>query len=375
MELPKGLADDDDDLVDLPDTPLVDIQVNVPADVPSVDDIEIDIPAVDEMVFVEERDDAVAAIPTPPEEPVLEPRASAPAPTAPASPVALELAEVDEYIALGLYEDARDTLRELQKQHPGEEAVAAKLEELGFSAKPTEPSRSAPATAPSFEAPKSLEVEQDPLAAALPDASHDGLDDMSIESLVDSPAPGSMDFSRGSGEPFIDLASELSDEIFGTQAVDDDGIEPDGPMTDPGLDQIFKEFRKGVEKQLGAEDYDTRYNLGIAYKEMGLTDEAIAEFQLAAKDEVRGLECCSMLGLCFMEKGMPHIAIKWFSKGLGLPDRRVEEYQGLRYDLAQAHQAASEPARALELYMEIYKDNARFRDVKDRVRELQATRK
>jgi tetratricopeptide (TPR) repeat protein len=179
----------------------------------------------------------------------------------------------------------------------------------------------------------------------------------------------------GVGEQFIDLASELSDEIFGTQAAVDDDIEPDGPMTDPGLDQIFKEFRKGVEKQLGAEDYDTRYNLGIAYKEMGLTDEAIAEFQLAAKDELRGLECCSMLGLCFMEKGMPHIAIKWFSKGLGLPGRRVEEYQGLRYDLAQAHQAASEPERALELYMEVYKDNARFRDVKDRVRELQATQK
>ena len=401
VELPEALADDDDDdLVALPDTPSVDdiqvdvpldvpsvddIHIDIPADVPSVDDIHIDIPAVDE-TFVEEPEDIVAEIPAPPEEPVLEPRAApsapAPLPAAAGSPVAAELAEVDEYIALGLYEDARDTLRELLKQHPGDEAVVAKLEELGFSAKPTEPALSAAATVPSSELPKNIEVEQDLLAGALPDASHDGLDDMSLESLVDSPAPGSMDFPGGPGGPrgveeqFIDLASELSDEIFGTQAaVDDDDIEPVGPMTDPGLDQIFKEFRKGVEKQLGAEDYDTRYNLGIAYKEMGLTDEAIAEFQLAAKDEVRGLECCSMLGLCFMEKGMPHIAIKWFSKGLGLPGRRVEEYQGLRYDLAQAHQAASEPERALELYMEVYKDNARFRDVKDRVRELQATRK
>ena len=398
VELPEALADDDDDddLVALPDTPSVDdiqidipadvpsvddIQIDIPADVPSVDDIQIDIPAVDE-TFVEEPEDNVAEIPAPPEKPVLEPRAApsapAPVPAAAASPVAAELAEVDEYIALGLYEDARDTLRELLKQHPGDEAVVAKLEELGFSAKPTEPALSA-ATVPSSELPKNIEVEQDLLAAALPDASHDGLDDMSLESLVDSPASGSMDFAGGPArveEQFIDLASELSDEIFGTQAaVDDDDSEPVGPMTDPGLDQIFKEFRKGVEKQLGAEDYDTRYNLGIAYKEMGLTDEAIAEFQLAAKDEVRGLECCSMLGLCFMEKGMPHIAIKWFSKGLGLPGRRVEEYQGLRYDLAQAHQAASEPERALELYMEVYKDNARFRDVKDRVRELQATRK
>ncbi len=139
--------------------------------------------------------------------------------------------------------------------------------------------------------------------------------------------------------------------------------------------EIFKEFRKGVEKQLGTEDYDTRYNLGIAYKEMGLLDEAIAEFQLAAKDELRNLECCSMLGLCFMEKGMPDIAIKWFSKGLALPGRREEEYHGLRYDLARAYEEASQPDRALELYTEIFKENARFRDVKDRVRELSATLK
>ena len=73
---------------------------------------------------------------------------------------------------------------------------------------------------------------------------------------------------------------------------------------------------------------------------MGLVDEAIAEFQLAAKDESRLLECSSMLGICFLEKGMPKLAVKWFEKGL---DRaraaREEEYQGLRYDLAMAHEA------------------------------------
>jgi tetratricopeptide (TPR) repeat protein len=107
---------------------------------------------------------------------------------------------------------------------------------------------------------------------------------------------------------------------------------------------------------------------------MGLLDEAIAEFQLAAKDEARLLECCSMLGLCFMEKGMPEIAIKWFEKGLSASGRNEEEYHGLRYDLAQANEASGNPERALELYMEIYRVNARFRDVKERVRDLQAAK-
>ena len=122
-------------------------------------------------------------------------------------------------------------------------------------------------------------------------------------------------------------------------------------LGDASLADIFREFQKGVDKQLGKEDYETRYNLGIAYKEMGLVDEAIAEFQLAAKDEGRLLECASMLGICFIEKGMPKLAVKWFEKGLQAPGRSDEEYQGLRYDLASAlEQARRERPRARALH-------------------------
>lgn len=387
------------------------------------DDIEIDIPSVDdipdaplgepEAPAATVESEPVPTVPEPPPEPLPEPAPSPPQPvastTSPSSPLAAELEEVDEYIALGLYEDAQDTLRELLKQHPGDTDIVAKIEELGFSVDQIQQGAAEAARTPTFvapsepaepepvesvdpvgpaepvesvgtveppRAPEPVAEEIDPLAAAMPESELDE-EEIGIEALVDSPPPMSEPAAAGaSDDQFIDLASELSDEIFGTQSVlDEEEEEEEGPLTDPGLDQIFKEFRKGVEKQLGTEDYDTRYNLGIAYKEMGLLDEAIAEFQLAAKDDVRGLECCSMLGLCFMEKGMPDIAIKWFSKGLELPGRRDEEYHGLRYDLAQAHEAANKPERALELYMEIFKENARFRDVKDRVSALQATRK
>jgi tetratricopeptide (TPR) repeat protein len=325
-------------------------------------------------------------------------QAPKPKPAAAKSPVAAELEEVDEYIALGLYEDARDTLRELLKTHPGDADILSKIEELGFSSEqiqkeakkePTRLLKTPSAGLPVPEPPPSRKREPEPVPV------FDGLEaeDLSdeFEALVEldeaqpepvaapaapSTSSASSASSASSEGEFIDLASELSEEIFGTHsAAEEEEPEPEGPLTDPGLDQIFREFRKGVEKQLGAEDYDTRYNLGIAYKEMGLLDEAIAEFQLAAKDELRALECCSMLGLCFMEKGMPDIAIKWFSKGLVIPGRRVEEYHGLRYDLAQAFEAAGQPERALELYMEIFRENVRFRDVQERVKELQAARK
>ncbi len=171
----------------------------------------------------------------------------------------------------------------------------------------------------------------------------------------------------------LDLGAELGD-LFGAQpaveAPSAEGVSSE--LGDSGLAEIFKEFKKGVDKQLGKEDYDTRYNLGIAYKEMGLVDEAIAEFQLAAKDEGRLLECSSMLGICFMEKGMPKLAVKWFEKGLKAPDRSDEEYRGLRYDLATAHEAGGDVDKALVLFTDIYGQDANFRDVASKVQELKA---
>jgi hypothetical protein len=175
------------------------------------------------------------------------------------------------------------------------------------------------------------------------------------------------------GEGGMDLGSELG-ELFGAQsAVEEPHVEgASTELGDAGLADIFKEFKKGVDKQLGKEDYDTRYNLGIAYKEMGLIDEAIAEFQLAAKDEARILECSSMLGICFLEKGMPKLAMKWFEKGLKAPGRTEEEYAALRYDLAGAHEAAGDVDRALALFTDLYGQDANFRDVATKVRDLRA---
>ncbi len=349
--------------------------------------------------FFEEEDRTVppgqAASP-PPAAQVAPPPAAVPA----APPARDDLAEVDEYMALGLYEDARDTLREILKQRPDDPQVLAKIDEVGFSVEQLQQEVEAPATAPGAAAPveESLvspastsvpedkaaepapvsraesvpgfpttevpDVEEDPLAAL------EGVAELDeVESVLSGPA--------GIEGEYVDLASELSDEVFGTQsAVEETSLtgNPTDAVTDPDLDEMFREFKKGVEKQLGTEDYDTRYNLGIAYKEMGLLDEAIAEFQLASKDESRLLECCSMLGLCFLEKGMPQIAIKWFEKGLNSPGRGEEEQHGLRYDLAIAYESAGEPDRALELFMDIYRVNARFRDVKDRVSSLQAAK-
>lgn len=169
-------------------------------------------------------------------------------------------------------------------------------------------------------------------------------------------------------EDYFDLAAELEEGLLNVQSAVQEDKPADGQNY--SLEEILSDFKKGVEKQLGSEDYDTRYNLGIAYKEMGLIDEAIAEFQIASKDPKRFLECCSMLGLCFIEKGMPKLAVKWYQRGLETGGFTEEEYLGLKYEMANAYELQSEFQKALEYYQEVYGVNAGYRNVTKKVKEI-----
>ena len=104
---------------------------------------------------------------------------------------------------------------------------------------------------------------------------------------------------------------------------------------------------------------------------MGLIDEAIGEFQLASKDPKRTIECCSMLGLCFLEKGMPQLAIKWYKKGLEVPEITEEEHLGMLYDLGNAYVEVGDTASAHSSFIEIYGVRTSYRDIASRIKQLE----
>ncbi len=106
-----------------------------------------------------------------------------------------------------------------------------------------------------------------------------------------------------------------------------------------------------------------------------MIDEAIGEFQLASKDPKRAVECASMLGLCFLEKGMPQLAIKWYRKGLEMPEITEEEHVGLLYDLASAHQEVGDTENAQKAFMEVYGMNSNYRDIVNRIKQLEDARR
>src|SRR6266851_5075518 len=125
---------------------------------------------------------------------------------------------------------------------------------------------------------------------------------------------------------------------------------PSSQSTESGpLKEVFDEFRAELG-EMGAEDEDleTHYNLGIAFREMGLLEEAISEFQKVAQASERGrpfrytMQCCTLLGLAFMEKGQPAIAAIWYERALQTPGNDPESTLALRYDLGVAQESAGE---------------------------------
>ena len=180
-------------------------------------------------------------------------------------------------------------------------------------------------------------------------------------------APDKSDAIFAEEDDFFDLAAELEAEM----AEGEDQEKPLEPPQEQTLQDIIDGFKRGVAENLSAADFDTHYNLGIAYREMGLLDEAIGEFQLASKDPRYIVDCSSMLGLCFLDKGLPELAVRWYKKGLESPALDEDQALGLLYDLGNVYVSQGDIESAYRTFLEIYGMNSNYRDVAQRIKELQ----
>jgi tetratricopeptide (TPR) repeat protein len=136
---------------------------------------------------------------------------------------------------------------------------------------------------------------------------------------------------------------------------------------DEGLREIFQEFQRSVKEQLGDEDFETHYNLGIAYKEMGLMEEGIAEFTLAEKSPTRRLNAVSMIALCLREMGRFDEAALRLRTGISLAVEGSEDQKGFLYDLATLHEQAGRATDAQDALRRLLDIDPGYRDVAARV--------
>jgi tetratricopeptide (TPR) repeat protein len=152
---------------------------------------------------------------------------------------------------------------------------------------------------------------------------------------------------------------------------------------EPVTPSVFGDLLQDFERDLAApekddDDLETHFNLGIAFREMGLLDEAIGELQKVCRNAAtrlspaRAQEAYIWLATCFVEKSVPEASFKWFQRALeNAPNE--ESRTAVTYELASAYEAAGQKQEALAHFMEVYGNNIDYRDVATRIRELRAS--
>lgn len=170
---------------------------------------------------------------------------------------------------------------------------------------------------------------------------------------------------------YVDLGALLLDEEE-TQKDTRMRIEDEEPTGDEQKDfqAMLAAFKKGIEANVGEEDFQSHYDLGVAYKEMGLLDEAIAEFQKALRSTEGRLKSSEALGLCFFEKGQFAVAEAILRRGLELPASGDAERIGLLYWLGRTLEELGKSQEALSAYNRVFAVDITFADVGDRVNAL-----
>ncbi len=158
---------------------------------------------------------------------------------------------------------------------------------------------------------------------------------------------------------------EVSDVVDLTSIVGE--TEEKEPELTEDVRSIFEEFKKGLEAEVSEEDIETHYNLGIAYKEMGLIDDAIKEFQLTKNVPEKYISSMNMLAICYKEKSLYKIALDTLEEVLTRINKDSNEFLAIRYEMAEIYEKMGDLSKAFELYMEVFGIDSTFRDVSKKV--------
>lgn len=299
-----------------------------------------------------------------------------------------EIAEADFYIRQGFNQDAARILERLHRLFPQDKVIAEKLTALGQV--PEKEGAGIPASeAVAGQTLRSVET-GGITDAFKPVAEEPGVDEAVHEETLteitgfETTAMGKPvseePVSQGpaAGEPQVPEEKEILQKSDETQHEDLSSSDREladaqkEPEIDSDVLEIFQEFKKGLESELAEEDSETHYNLGIAYKEMGLLDDAIKEFQTSRSDPKRFMQSSTMLGVCYMEKGLYSLAIDVLTKAIKEISDKDESYWAIKYDLAEAYEKNNNVKEALDLYTAVFGWNAGFRNVSEKINQLKA---
>lgn len=152
---------------------------------------------------------------------------------------------------------------------------------------------------------------------------------------------------------FIDLGEVLRTELEEERKIE--GVQ--------SIDALISEFRREVFESIGEGDYHSHYDLGVAYKGMGLFQEAIEEFEIATKDENLKLKAIEMIGSCFLERNKIDDALRVLNTGLKVSDRPAREYLGIHFLIGDCYEKKGNLTQALKFYVNAYNIDKKVPDL------------
>jgi tetratricopeptide (TPR) repeat protein len=173
--------------------------------------------------------------------------------------------------------------------------------------------------------------------------------------------------ASGGDDDFVSLGDWLRDEEGpkSTRMV----VDEEAPTGDEQADfaDMLKKFKQGVAENVDSEDHESNYDLGVAYKEMGLLDEAISQFQKSLRGHEHRVRTYEALGQCFLEKKQLPVAATILTRALSEPGARDEQLVGVLYLLGYINESLAKPAEAKGFYERVFGVDIQFRDVGDRL--------
>ena len=172
-------------------------------------------------------------------------------------------------------------------------------------------------------------------------------------------------------DEYVDLFALINpdeDRVIATRFF----VEEKQPTGDEDRDfaEMLAEFKAKVAEHVGEHDSGSHYDLGLAFKEMGLIDEAIGEFQVSLRAGANRLKVFEELGQCFILKRQPTIAVKVLARALQIEHRDELEMIGVYYHLGRAFEELGQSNEARDAYERVLGLDIGFKDVTDRVSRL-----
>ena len=180
------------------------------------------------------------------------------------------------------------------------------------------------------------------------------------------PTPVSLP-AAGHDDHFVDLGSWLrGDEVQRSTRMVTSDVAPSGDEQ-ADFNDMLRRFKQGVAENVEEEDYASHYDLGVAFKEMGLIDDAIAQFQKALRGDSHRVRSYESLGQCFVEKGQLQVAVTLLERSLETTRADDQQLVGVLYLLGYASEVMARHADALGYYQRVFAVDIEFRDVAQRV--------